>query len=259
VAFEGTGMAFDRDDWIALAEDAFDFIRTALEDDGGRLAHAWRDGKRAHRAILDDYANMSRAALLLHEATGDADYLAAARRWVAICDTHYRDPRGGYFFTADDAEALLVRTKQATDQPNPAGNGTLVDVLARLYYLTGEDFYRGRAEDVLAAFAGEVQKNLFGLATLLNGAETLQRALQIVVVGERGADDTQALLRIINLAPLPHRVLSVVSGAAELPESHPAAGKGMAGGKPTAYLCEGTTCSMPLTDPAMLTAALTQR
>ena len=253
------GMGFSRPDWIDLATRAFAFIAAKLVEGDGRLAHAWREGKRAHRAILDDYANMSRAALLLHEATGDHNYLAAARRWVATCDNHYRDPRGGYFFTADDAEALLVRTKQAYDQPNPAGNGTLVEVLARLYYLTGDDGYRARAEDILSAFAGEAQRNLFGLATLLNGAELLAQALQIVVVGAREAADTQALLRVVDAACLPTKILSVVSGAAELPETHPAAGKGMVGGRATIYLCQGTVCSLPLNDPAALRAALAAR
>ncbi|MGH7066074.1 MAG: thioredoxin domain-containing protein, partial [Stellaceae bacterium] len=197
-ALAGAGMAFARPDWIALAEDAFDFIRQALSGPDGRLSHAWREGKRAHQAILDDYANLARAALLLHEATDDGDYLAAARGWVEICDRHYRDARGGYFFTADDAEALLVRTKQALDQPNPAGNGTMVEVLARLYYLTGEDLYRAGAEEILAAFAGETQRNLFGLSTLLNGAEFLARALQVVVVGTRETPEAEALLRVVN-------------------------------------------------------------
>jgi len=258
-ALASAGMAFARPDWIARAAAAFAFIRNNLTESDGRLAHAWREGKRAHRAMLDDYANMSRAALLLHEATGDAVYLAQARRWVAICDTHYRDPRGGYFFTADDAEALLVRTKQAVDQPNPSGNGTLVEVLARLHYLTGEDIFRQRADEVLAAFAGEAQRNLFGLATLLNGAELLARALQIVVVGARDAADTKALLAAVDGACLPTRVLSVIDGAASLPPSHPASGKGALGGRATAYLCEGTVCSLPLTDAAALAAALAAR
>jgi hypothetical protein len=258
-ALAAAGMGFGRSDWIALAEDAMGFVREAMAGPDGRLAHAWRDGKRAHRAILDDYANLGRAALLLHEATGDAAYLAAAKQWVEICDRHYRDPRGGYFFTADDAEALLVRSKQAMDQPNPAGNGTLVEVLARLYYLTGEDDYRVRAEELLAAFAGEAQRNVFGLCTLLSGAELLARALQIVVVGERGAPETEALLRTIHAAPLPTRVLNVVEGVAELPETHPAAGKGKVDGRPTVYLCEGTVCSLPISDPGALEAALAAR
>ena len=258
-AFAVAGSAFGRADWLDRAASTFDFIVQNLGGADGRLAHAWREGKRAHTAVLDDYANMSRAALVLYEATGAVRFLEAARRWVEICDAHYRDPRGGYFFTADDAEALLVRTKQAMDQPNPSGNGTLVEVFARLYHLTGEAKFRARAEEVIAAFAGELQRNLFGLATLLNGAELLQRALQIVIVGERQNADTQAMLRAVSAAPLPTKVLLVVAHGAELPEAHPAAGKGSIGGRATTYLCEGTTCSLPLNDPAALAAALARR
>ncbi len=253
------GTSFGRDDWLDRAAASFDFIAENLGGADGRLMHAWRAGKRAHTAVLDDYANMSRAALLLYEATGEARFLAAARRWVEICDAHYRDPRGGYFFTADDAEALLVRTKQALDQPNPSGNGTLVEVFARLYHLTGEAKFRERAEEVIAAFAGELQRNLFGLATLLDGAEILERAVQIVIVGDRKNAGTQALIRAVNEAALPTKVLLVVANGAELPESHPAAGKGSLGGRATLYLCEGTTCSLPLSHLDALGAALARR
>jgi hypothetical protein len=258
-ALAAAGVAFGRAQWLEAARQGFAFVCGELGEEGGRLAHAWRAGKRAHRAVLDDYANMSRAALALYEATGDIRYLEAARHWVGVCDRHYRDPRGGYFFTADDAEALLVRTKQAYDQPNPSGNGTLVEVLARLYHLTGEDDFRARADEVIAAFAGELQKNIFGLATLLNGAELLQRALQIVVVGERQKPETQALLRVIAETAPPNTVLLAVPHTAELPETHPAAGKGAVGGRATVYLCEGTVCSLPASEPDTLRAALAGR
>jgi len=258
-ALAAAGAAFARPQWIDAGAAAFAFIRRALGEPDGRLAHAWRAGKRAHRAVLDDYANMSRAALALWEATGDPDYIAAARGWVDVCDRHYWDAAGGYFFTADDAEALLVRTKQAYDQPNPSGNGTMAEVLARLFYLTGEERYRARAEAVLAAFAGEAQRNVFGLATLLNAAELLERALQIVVIGAPEEPATRAMLAAIHRAALPTKVLSVLRSGAELPESHPAAGKGAVGGGATAYLCEGTTCSLPITDAATLEAALARR
>jgi uncharacterized protein len=259
-ALAQAGMAFARADWVALAARGFAFIRDALGEDGGRLAHAWRAGKRAHRAVLDDYANMSRAALALHEATGDPSYLAAAETWVALCDAHYGDPAGGgYFFTADDAEALLVRTKQAYDSPNPSGNGTMAEVLARLHHLTGAASYRARAEVLFAAFAGEAERNVFGLATLLNAVELLEHALQIVVIGERGSAATEALLRTIHAAPLPTRVLSVMADGAALPPAHPAAGKGAVGGRATVYLCRGPVCAPPVIDADALAAALRRR
>ena len=256
-ALASAAAAFDRADWLAQAAKAFDFIGASLAQ-GDRLAHAWRAGTARHVAVLDDYANMSRAALMLYEATGAARYLDAARGWVRVCETHYRDEEGGYFFTADDAEALLVRTKQAYDQPNPSGNGTMAEVLARLYHLTGEAKYRQDCEAVLAAFAGEAQRNLFGLATLLNAAEILERGLQIVLIGADGPE-LQALLRVVNGACLPTRILTRLAPGARLPAAHPAAGKEAIAGRATAYVCEGTVCSLPVTDPAALAALLAER
>ncbi len=259
-ALANAATVFERPDWLDYAVDAFAFINTEMSGPEGRLFHSWRAGRKRHLAVLDDYANMSRAALALHEATGDAHYLARAEAWVAIADRHYWDAAGGgYFFTADDTEALIARTKTAQDSPNPSGNGVMVGVLARLFYLTGNDTYRGRAEAIVAAFAGEVQRNVFGLAALLNGTEFLQRGLQIVIRGRRGEADTDALLGAVSGVSLPNRVVQVLPPEAALPPGHPAAGKGQAEGRATAYVCQGPVCSLPLTDPGALAADLAGR
>jgi uncharacterized protein YyaL (SSP411 family) len=135
----------------------------------------------------------------------------------------------------------------------------MVGVLARLYYLTGKTAYRERADAIVAAFSGEVQRNFVPLATLINGNEILQRALQIVIRGTRGDAATTALLRAARGVGLPNKVLAVVAPGAALPEGHPAAGKDMVGGKVTAYVCEGPVCSLPITDPAALDADLRRR
>jgi uncharacterized protein len=259
-ALAAAGSVFERPDWLDLAKDAFAFILAEMSDGDGRLFHSWRAGRKRHRAVLDDYANLARAALLLHEATGEARYLEHAEHWVAIADRHYWDEAGGgYFFTADDAEALITRTKTAQDNPNPSGNGVMTEVLARLFYLTGKDAYRDRAERIVAAFAGDVERQVFGFAALINANELLQRALQIVIRGRRGEADTEALLRAVAGVGLPNKVLSVVPPEAALPQGHPAAGKGQSDGRATAYVCEGTVCSLPLADPAALAADLAGR
>src|SRR3546814_11483133 len=73
--------------------------------------------------------------------------------------------------TADDTPDLIVRTKTANDSAVPSGNGTMLAVLARLHYLTGRADYRQRAEDLMTAFSGEITRNFFPLATLMNAAE----------------------------------------------------------------------------------------
>jgi hypothetical protein len=260
-ALAEAGAVFGEPGWIAAAERAHGFVRErmggAAAGGDGRLLHGWRDGRPGPAAMLDDYASMALAALALHEATGEAAYLADARRWMETLDAQFRDTDGGgYFFTAADAEALIVRAKSAHDNATPSGNGMAAETLARLWLLTGEDDLRARAEETIAAFSGEMAQNFFPLAALMLAADTLQNATRIVIVGTRGEADTDALLAAVRRACVPARVLSAIAPGADLPAAHPAHGKGRADGRATAYVCVGQSCSLPLTDPAALSLAL---
>jgi len=251
------GIVFERPAWIGQARSAFDFIRRHMTEPDQRLLHSWRAGSARHPASVDDYANLCRAALVLHEATGDGDLLTQARDWIAILDRHYWDSaEGGYFFAANDTEGLVARPKTAADSAVPAGNGTLVDVLPRLAMLTGEEAYLRRAEAILQTFSGEMGRNFFPLATLLNNVELLAKPLQIVLVGESGAASFDELRRAVYDVSLPNRVVMSVSPGGSLPSNHPASGKGLVDGKPAAYVCEGPVCSLSITDPQTLLATL---
>ena len=247
------GAAFGEPAWIAAAARAFEFIRTRMVRDG-RLHHVWRANRLQHLAMADGLANMIQAAIALHEATGDATALATARTWAAELDAHFRDTdAGGYFFTADDAEALIVRTRAVTDDATPAANGTMVEALARLWYLTGDDTVRARADELIEVFAGELARNFFPMCTWLNGLDTLLNGVQVVVAGQ--GPEADALAAAALAAPLPGLVLN--RAASGLPPDHPAHGKAPPDGAPAAaFVCEGTTCSLPVTTPAALAAAL---
>jgi uncharacterized protein YyaL (SSP411 family) len=258
-AMASAGLAFDRPAWIETARAAFDFVRREMMQADGRLRHSRRGGQSRHAAILDDYANLCTAALALFEATHEADCLDQARAWVALLDRHYWDAAaGGYFLTADDTESLITRVKTAADSAVPAGNGTLVAVLARLALLTGEDSYRHRAEAIVATFAGELGRNFFPLATLLNSADFLAAPLQIVLIGVAEDPAFAGLRRAAYALSLPNRVVLEQPPGGALPASHPAYAKGLVEGRPTAYVCNGPVCSPPLTEPEALRKALEQ-
>jgi uncharacterized protein YyaL (SSP411 family) len=253
------GMVFDESHWIDLARDAFAFIRRAMFKDG-RLHHAWRNGKLAHPATLDDHANLARAALALHEATAKVQYLDAARELTELLDTHFWDPaNGGYFMTADDTKDMVVRPKSAGDNAVPNGNGVMVGVLARLHLLTGERRFEDRARALVKAFSGELERNFFPLATYLNNAAFLAHALEVVIIGAHDAPDTSALVEVVMRHSLPDRLLQVVPPDATLPETHPAFGKTQQQGRATAYLCRDRSCGLPITEAGALDAALSTR
>jgi hypothetical protein len=250
------GLVFARPDWIEAATAAFAFVRDAMTVDG-RLRHSWR-GAPAHPATLDDYANMTRAAIGLYEATGKQNYLDQAEAWIETIEAHYRDAAGGYFLSADDVDDVLVRQKMAHDNATPAGNAVLVGVFARLYYLTGDTAHRDRAEALIAAFSGELRHNVFSLTTLMNGAELLAEAVQIVIAGDPESDAAAALRRAALAASEPNRILLQIGADADLPEGHPAHGKSTRDGEAAAFVCRGTTCSLPIADPDALRAALSR-
>ncbi|MGH6969074.1 MAG: thioredoxin domain-containing protein, partial [Stellaceae bacterium] len=257
-ALAEASAAFGRPGWRALAVGAFDFVARYLGDNG-RLKHSFRAGRAAHAGMLDDYAQMIRAALTLYEITGEPAYLDRARRWLAVADEHFWDAGGGYCYTADDGEALIVRTKLAYDGPTPAANGVMAQNLARLFYLTGETRHRERAEALLAALAGEVARNPVAHATLLAACDMLDHGLQIVIAGARGTAEADALVAAVFAASLPNRTLTVVPPGGKLPDGHPAQGKSPVAGRAAAHICEGPTCSLPITSPDTLGQALAAR
>ncbi len=245
-ALVNAAMTFRERSWLTAAERAFQAVVRIHGTDGDQLAHSSFEGQRGAGGFLDDYANLARAALALHEATGKGEYRAQAESWIATIEANFGAPDGGYFFAPAGGDArLVVRPRHANDSPQPSGNGTAAGVLARLYLLSGEDALRARAERLLTAFGGMAGKYPAAFATVLNSFETLISAQQIVVIG--GQDSaTDALLAEAFAGPRPDRVVQRIASGASLPARHPAAGKTAIGGKATAYVCTGQSCSLPV-------------
>ncbi|MEH6404833.1 MAG: thioredoxin domain-containing protein [Sneathiella sp.] len=250
------GLYFSEISWVESAENAFSAITTHSMTEDGRLYHSYRLGTAKHSGILDDYVNMSRAALALFEVTGKNFYLQRAQEWVAHLNTHFWDENGGYFYTADDAEALIVRSKNAADNAVPSGNGSVLEVLAKLHYLTGEREPFEKATDIVRTFSSELGRNFFPLATFLNNFETLIEGMQIIIVGRRDERETLDLLATLNDFSLPTKVVNIIEDTENLPFDHPAQGKTRKDGKPTAYICTGPVCSDPANSPLALRSVL---
>ncbi len=251
------GDYFKENEWIERAENAFSAICSTAMSDNNRLCHSYRLGQAKHDGTLDDYANMSRAALVLFEITGRNFYLERAQNWTDILSTHFWDDKsGGYFYTADDAEALIVRSKNAFDNATPSGNGTMLEVLARLHYLTGDREPFEKATDIVRNFSAELGRNFFPLATFLNNFETLINGKQIIIVGKRDDMETGVLLSVLSEFSLPTKVVNIIEDTSDLPSDHPANGKQQLENKPTAYICTGPVCSNPANSAQALRSVL---
>ncbi len=214
----------------------------------GRLAHAWRDGKAVYPGLATDYAALAKACLALHAATLDTAWIARAESLAATLRAHHWDAANpGYFLSADDAEALIVRPRSLTDEATPSATSLMAATLIRLWRLTGKDDYRRDVDDLIAAASSGVAANLFATTGLLSALDLRLGATDVVIVRPDGGDAAD-LIAAVRRHWTPNIVLSVHDGAADLPAGHPAHGKTAVAGRPTAYICRGETCSLPIVD-----------
>ena len=247
------GILLDEPDWIAMAVRAFDFIAGSMIQ-GDRLGHSWRAGKLLFPGLASDFAAMIRAALALHEATGDRAYLERALAWQRAFDTHYADSdTGGYYLSADDASDLLLRPHSTLDDATPNPNAVAAQNLLRLAVLAGDDAWRAQADRLIEGILSTAERNLFGHVALLNALDLRLRGAEIVLTGPQADRFAQAALKL----PFLDRIVLRAASAAELPPTHPAQEKLKAAQGSAAFVCVGERCSLPVSGPDQIAAAVT--
>jgi uncharacterized protein YyaL (SSP411 family) len=251
-ALADAALMFDQPAWLDMAARAFEFIARTMTR-GDRLGHSWRAGQLKFPGLASDFAAMIRAALALHEASGEGRYLEVALQWQRALDRDYINPGAGtYYLTAADAEGLVIRPAATTDEATPNHNAVAAQNLIRLAVLAGDDRWRDKADRLIAAIAPLAAENIYMHMAMLNAIDLRLRAAEIVVTGQ-GAG-AQALLGAARRLPPLDRIVLHAASAEELPSAHPA--RKNAARAPQAFVCVGETCSLPVTDPEGLTGAI---
>ena len=257
-ALARAALVFAQPSWLALAKRAFDFVATRMTVDG-RLRHAWRAGIAKAPATASDYANMIWGALRLFEATGDKGYFDQAVAWTEVLDRHYWvGDTGGYATSADDTKDVIARLRPGTDDATPNANAIMLSNLVALSILSGETRYLERAEALLAAFAGDVGRNIVAHTGLLASTFDLISPQQVVVAGQHleAGPELIEVIRSISLPGVLQYALSDTASGSGLPGLRDKSG---VNSRAAAYVCIGPQCSPPLTEPAELARTLKQQ
>jgi hypothetical protein len=253
-ALVNAGLALDEPSWLQIAARAFLFVDSKLGR-GDRLGHSWRDGRLLFPGLASDHAAMIRAALALHEATGEAGYLERALDWQAGLDRRYANPAtGGYFLTASDAEGLVVRPNSTADEATPNPNAVAAENLVRLAFFTGRDAWRAQADKLFAGLLPIANENLFMHVALLNALDLRLRAAEIVVAGS-GPQAGDLLAAALKTSFLDRVVLRAPTAKA-LPDWHPAQEKISTVSGVAAFVCVEETCSLPVASSEQLAHTL---
>jgi uncharacterized protein len=263
-ALARAGAALDEPRYVAAAQAAAEFILADMRREDGRLLHTWRDGQAKLDAYLDDYASLANSLVTLYEATGDERWIDESVQLVDVMLDKFADPAGGgFFYTANDHEKLLTRTKELTDSSVPSGNALAATALLRLGKLTGRNDYLDAAAKTLAAAVPIMRQAPMAAGQMLLALDRLLGpSHELVLVGSATNADVLAASAAIRRSFLPRAIV-----AARLTDSSHArhrskhldelfVGRESPGGGPVLYVCENFSCQQPVVGLAAITAAL---
>ena len=253
-ALAETGALLERPDLVEAARDAAELLWSVHADGKGRLARVSRDGVvGAHAGVLEDYACVAEGYLALLAVTGEAAWWSRAGALLDSVLERFPDGRGGFFDTADDAEQLVRRPQDPTDNAYPAGQSAAAGALLTYAAVTGSARHREAAEGALSATRALSQRAArfagWGLAV---GEAALGGPLEVAVVGGAGEPRRAQLHRVALESPAPGAAVVVgePQGDGDAATSVPLLrDRPLVDGSAAAYVCRRFVCERPVTDP----------
>ncbi len=257
------GVVLDEPRYAEAARRAAEFLLARMYNpETGILLRRYRQGESAIPGFLDDYALFAQALLDLYEAQFDRRCLDLAVRLTEKQVELFEDRQQGAFFsTAAGDDSLVMRVKEDYDGAEPSGNSVAILNLLRLAQATARSDFRVSAEHALSAFAPRLSAAPVALPFLLAACEfRLSDPRQVILVGERGAEDTNSLVRALYSRFLPNRIVLLVDSA----ETRKALAEGIPavesmekmGGRAAAYVCRNYTCQLPVSEASELAELL---
>lgn len=253
-AFADAAAVLASDEYLEIAKRNAEFLSAQMLKDG-RFLRTWKDGTAKLNGYIEDYANVADGLIVLYQVSGDVQYLTEAKRLADLMVTEFWDEdNGGFFFTSNDHEELIVRNKDFYDNATPSGNSVAADVLLRLAKLSGEEKYERFAVTVLRLTASQLRRHPQGFGRALSALEFhLAATKEIVIVGGKG---NHLELDVLGKY-LPDAVVVLSSGSKADSTTIPLLnGREIIDGKAVAYVCENFVCQRPVTTLEELEALL---
>ncbi|MGH7651610.1 MAG: thioredoxin domain-containing protein [Gemmatimonadaceae bacterium] len=246
--------AFDRDDFRDMAIANADFMSREMVR-GGRVMRSHKDGVTRIAGFLEDHAAVALGFIAVYELTFDERWIARAKQIAdATIEWFWDDEAGAFFDTAKDAERLITRPRDVTDNATPSGTSLATELLLYMSELTHDGDYRRRAVSTLESLSQPLATYPTAFGHLLACADMeLNGAVEVALVGDARSARFKALERAVGERYVPALVLAggpaTNTSMVRLLNERP-----LVGGKPTAYVCRSYSCERPVTEPEALAA-----
>jgi uncharacterized protein len=246
--FAEAGRIFHNSQYLEIAVRNADFLLTDLRPEG-KLRRAWHRGQTSDEVFLEDYASLILGLLELYQTDFNNRWFLEASGLAGEMLQRFRDPAGGFFDTPSDAETLLTRPKDLQDNVTPCGNALAAEGLLKLAAFTEKNKWRQQAEQTLSLVADQAGRYPTAFAQWLSVADfALAEVKQVAIIGALSDNRTKALIGEIRGAWRPNLVIALSSYPPPDGVPYLLVDRPMLDGKPTAYVCEGFVCRLPVTE-----------
>jgi len=252
-AFSKAARVFGEKKYEDAARRSMDFVMKTLSNTDGKLLHRYRDNQAIINANLDDYSFIIWGLIELYETTFDVGYLKTAIELNDDMIKHFWDKDGGFYFTADDSEKLIVRQKEYYDGAVPSGNSVAMLNLLRLGRITANSDLETKSEQIAKWYSKAIESSPQGFTMLLCALDfAVGPSYEVVISGNSQSEDTKSMLTAIYREFIPNKVVILRPSETETPEIIKIAefteNQTSIGGKSTAYVCKNYSCDAPTTD-----------
>jgi hypothetical protein len=252
IAFAEAGLALNRFDYIKMATRNAGLLLNNLYHNG-RLFRSYRMGRATHDAYLEDYAGLALALLTIYVADPDVRWFKTASQLVQVMQTHFSDPSGGFFDTRDDQEQLLARPKELQDNATPSGNSLACFALLKFAAYSGASDLREKSEQVLGSIQKVAARYPTAFGFWLSAMDfAIGPVKQVAIIGNQQDLLNAAMQKVVFERYRPRVVLASSNGPAGADAPELLRDRPLRNNHPTAYVCEGFVCRMPVNTPEEL-------
>jgi uncharacterized protein len=244
--------------YLNAAKRAFEFIESNLTYSQVRLHRAYKNANSKISGYLDDYTFYLKAILDLFSVESKPHYLKRALDYMYSTIEHFWDNSlGDFFFTSDDQEKLILRTKNHYDLAIPSGNSVAASNLLRLYYYTQEQDFLTKATRLLKLSSKAASENPFGFGQLLCAIYfEIKRPTEISIIKRKAMSTSPLHVDMINWISrqfIPNSITAIIEEGSDYHELQKYSffkGKDLSQLSvqvpQIAYICKNYSCSLPI-------------
>ena len=236
--------------YLNSAENAFLFIFEKMFL-GNKLYHSNCMGSNKHFGMLDDYAHLCKAALMLFETTGKLSYLKKSILFTDCILSNFSSENGGFYTNSDDHIDVILKNIQYFDNVMPNANAVMISIFSKINLITSDDKYTQAQKKLINNFLTKVSNQYFGISSFLKNSY-LEKYNQLIIIAGKNITQNEVVLDMVYKNYIDNTMVVMIDEKTQLDKGFKFYANISINETTSIYVCKNNTCSLPFTNIDLL-------